>query len=120
MCFDTQNTNALGSVTASGVPVPGRKPAFTVSSSDGSIIDKIFNAGANVFDRIATIELEKFETERLLDIREVEEQAKLARQKELAGKPTSFSAPQQTAAIGASSLLAIAFFGTAFILMARR
>lgn len=115
MCFNREEIDSSSVLP----PLPQRKPATTVNATDGSIIDKIFNAGANVFDRIATIELERFEAERLLDIREAEEQARIARQRQLAGEDQqTFTTQQQI--VGSTGLIAILMLGTAAVLIARR
>lgn len=113
MCFNSEDQFD----PATGAPA--RKPT-TVNNSDGSIIDKIFNVGASVFDRIATVELEAFEAERLLDIRDAEEQAKIARQQELAGTTapqTQFLTSQPVLASG--GVIGIGMIALAAILLAR-
>lgn len=111
MCFEKEQFDP-----AKGPPP--RKP--TVNSGERSLIDSIFNAGANVFERLGAIELEKYEAERLLDIREAEEQARILRQKELAGtaEPKFMGTSTNTMQAG-FGLLGAGMIGLAAILFLR-
>ncbi len=88
MCFEKESFDP-----ARGAPP--KKPAI-LSGSDKNVLESIWDASRGIFGQIATIELEKYEAERLLDIREAEEQAKIARQKTLAGTILETAGSQTT------------------------
>jgi hypothetical protein len=114
MCF---NSSSQQQVSSSGVPIPQRKPAI-VNNSDQSVLGSIWNGAKGIFEQIATIELERYETDRLLDIRKAEEEAKIARQQDLAGRVTTTLAnnPVQTG-FGA---VGIGMIGFAVVLLLTR
>lgn len=116
MCFESDSNR---NVTASGIPIPQRKPS-RVADNSGSILGSIFNSAKGVFESIGSIELRKYEAERLADIRAIEEEARIKRQQDLAGNNFPEFTGQEKAIIGSSSVLAILMLGTAAILISKR
>lgn len=110
MCFNKENTTTPSST----VPVPTQKPDIT-TSRDISLVDKFFDTANNVFSRVASIELERFEAERLADIRQEEAAGSVDRQQRFAN---GFTTQQQI--VGGLSLTSILLLGTAFVLISRR
>lgn len=119
MCFENLVNGSGGTVTESGIPIPGRKPTPPTSGSNESILDKIYNSGKNVFEYVTTIELQKYEAERLADIREAEQQAKNEQVKTFAGINLPDLNPQQQFG-GGISMVGLVLLAGAAILIARR
>jgi hypothetical protein len=117
MCFD--RTEDFQRSSGGGVPIPSTKPS--IADNGGSILGSLFNSAKGIFENVAAIELEKYELERLAELRAAEEAARIARDRELAGTifPAQGSTTQK-AIVGTSSLLAIGMLGAAAILIARR
>lgn len=116
MCFNT-TTEDFGATRSGGIPIPGTKPS--VVDGGGSVLGSIWNSAKGVFEGIASIELQKYEAERLADVRAAEQEGRIAYEQQLAGIGLSDLTPQQQV-IGGSSLAAIVLLGAAFVLISRR
>tara|TARA_R110002124_G_scaffold266813_1_gene433796 strand:+ start:9100 stop:9432 length:333 start_codon:yes stop_codon:yes gene_type:complete len=67
------------------LPAPRPENLSSKLGNNESVLGLIFNTAKGVFDTVASIELQKYEAERLADIRDAEQEAKMQRQRELAG-----------------------------------
>lgn len=82
-------------------------------------MSSLFDLTNNTVSRIAEIELQKFEAERLADVRAAEARGKISKQNTLAGNGfTGFTTRQNL--VGGLSLTSIAMLGAAAILISRR
>ncbi|PCI54036.1 MAG: hypothetical protein COB36_11050 [Alphaproteobacteria bacterium] len=89
MCFETIEDFGR-SVTGGGLPIPASKPTpdvqtSAVSGNQTSILGGLWDSALGVFKQVGHIELERYETKRLTDLRQEENKARAYRDGTLAG-----------------------------------